>query len=543
MPPLKSNKLIPFLAAVVGLIVVTLLWRASHDNSAVSAGDPLKDVPSTAKELGKKGGNWLVGRAVEDSKLPADADTPNETLKTLSAEVSDLRTEMRRVNDENAKLRVELRSDPNATTGQPRSDKSSAANDPLAVLSPSPATSVTSTPAATSSSDGGLLGRGKLGSVLADLGFGKADPASTVTPGARAIDPATMTSMQPDVSSTPTQPRTRTVLPMGYAMGKAANGADGIVKMTPAGLPAAPAGGSYNAAANVSSKAQSTNEMIDPATGEIVQGAQKAGSTKTKDKPYWTIPENATLMGATAMTAIVGRVPVDGRVQDPMQFKLLLGPTNLAANGHFLPPDLSGVVITGTAIGDMTLSCSEGVIQSLTFVFNDGSIRTVSTGASGGGQQSAAGGINNMSRLGFVSDIRGYPCITGKFVTNAPAFLTDVVGLKSLALAGKAAAAAQTTTSNSASTGTSSSSVTGSKGSYIFGQTVAGATDEVTEWLTRRMGNTFDAVVTAAGAEVVIHINKEIAIDKTENARKIDYGRIDSVADNSHRKGARHGLD
>ena len=34
-------------------------------------------------------------------------------------------------------------------------------------------------------------------------------------------------------------------------------------------------------------------------------------------KPVYTIPENATLMGSVAMTALIGRVPVDGTVNDP----------------------------------------------------------------------------------------------------------------------------------------------------------------------------------------------------------------------------------
>jgi hypothetical protein len=46
-----------------------------------------------------------------------------------------------------------------------------------------------------------------------------------------------------------------------------------------------------------------------------------------------TVPRNATLIGATAMTALVGRVPVQGQVRDPMPFKVITGADNLAANG------------------------------------------------------------------------------------------------------------------------------------------------------------------------------------------------------------------
>ena len=93
-------------------------------------------------------------------------------------------------------------------------------------------------------------------------------------------------------------------------------------------------------------------------------------------KPVYTIPENATLMGSVAMTALIGRVPVDGTVNDPYPFKVLVGPENLTANGIDLP-DVAGAVMSGTASGDWTLSCVRGQVESITFVFTDGTIRTV----------------------------------------------------------------------------------------------------------------------------------------------------------------------
>ena len=51
------------------------------------------------------------------------------------------------------------------------------------------------------------------------------------------------------------------------------------------------------------------------------------------------------------MTALIGRVPVDGTVNDPYPFKVLLGKDNLAANGIELP-EISGAVMSGTAQGD-----------------------------------------------------------------------------------------------------------------------------------------------------------------------------------------------
>ncbi|EGH18019.1 hypothetical protein Pgy4_34231, partial [Pseudomonas savastanoi pv. glycinea str. race 4] len=96
--------------------------------------------------------------------------------------------------------------------------------------------------------------------------------------------------------------------------------------------------------------------------------------------------QNSTLMGSVAMSALIGRVPVDGTVNDPYPFKVLIGPDNLTANGIDLP-DVAGAVASGTASGDWTLSCVRGQIKSLTFVFNDGTVRTLPAPAQGGNQQ------------------------------------------------------------------------------------------------------------------------------------------------------------
>ena len=125
------------------------------------------------------------------------------------------------------------------------------------------------------------------------------------------------------------------------------------------------------------------------------------------------------------MTALVGRVPVQGEVRDPMPFKVITGADNLAANGLRVP-GVQGMVWSGTAIGDWTLSCVTGRLDSVTFVFEDGTIRTIS-----GDDQSTPGG-GAEKPLGWISDAQGIPCITGERKTNAPAFLTQRMGVMAL---------------------------------------------------------------------------------------------------------------
>ena len=278
--------------------------------------------------------------------------------------------------------------------------------------------------------------------------------------------------------------------------------------------------------------------------------------TKAETIPYFTIPENGTLGRSMAMTTLVGRVPIDGRVQDPMQFKLVVGRDNLAASGQYVPDDIAGVVISGIAVGDMALSCTEGLIQSMTFVFDDGTIRTVSQrsngasvgfGSSGGGS-SGAGGVGGQSlaaanKLGWISDEFGNPCIPGVFVTNAPAYLADVVGAKALSTVGAAIAAAQTTTTSGTSAfgGTTSSTVTGNQGRFVLGKVASAGSDEIVNWLTRRLNNSFDAVVVRAGTRVAVHIDQAIQIDKDPEGRKLDYARGRSTL--AQQQGARYGSD
>ena len=469
---ITHNKLLPVIVIVM-LVVAGGLFLISDDDGKVPSGEPMREVPVAALPSTEPG---------------ADADTPQETLNTVvggfrrvERELEDLKRENERLQRENRQSRdIETRLNAQVDRGIDRGlAQMRTQNEALTAQNQSQ-----STGAATEGLPNGF-------------GF----------EGEAAQGVSTTAAAQPE-------PAARLVLPVGYRVGKDADGATGVFRGAPGGSNATP--------------------------GAATTGA--ASAEKPKPVPYYTIPENATLIGATAMSAVVGRVPIDGQVQDPMEFKLLIGPDNLAANGHYLPPNLAGIVVSGIAIGDMTLSCSEGFIQSMTFVFADGTIQTVSERNEGGSL--GAGGTKSSAssnKLGYLSDNFGNPCIAGRFVSNAPSYLTDIVGLKSLSVAGAAAAASETTQTTNA-LGGSGSTVTGSRGTYILGQMLSGGVDEVTNWMLKRMDNSFDAVVTPAGASVVVHIVKELPIDKKPDARRLDYGRVDSAMTNAQR-GQWHGLD
>ena len=257
--------------------------------------------------------------------------------------------------------------------------------------------------------------------------------------------------------------------------------------------------------------------------GQSTGGALETVREQTSDlaqtfntvKPVYTVPRNATLIGSTAMTALVGRVPVQGQVRDPMPFKVITGADNLAANGLRVP-GVQGMVWSGTAIGDWTLSCVTGRLDSVTFVFEDGTIRTLSSDDRGNRSGNAE------KPLGWISDAQGIPCITGARKTNAPAFLTQRIGVMAVQAAADAAANAETT-SVVTDAGSVTNSVTGDTGRFVLGKTIAGGSDEVAQWLQDRQSQSFDAVFVPAGTRIAIHVDHELPIDLDTTGRKLNH--------------------
>jgi len=275
-----------------------------------------------------------------------------------------------------------------------------------------------------------------------------------------------------------------------------------------------------------SALAANGNSLLHRA-GQSTSGALASASEKTPKlhqvltqklstvHPVYTVPRNATLIGSTAMTALVGRVPVQGQVRDPMPFKVITGADNLAANGLTVP-GVQGMVWSGTAIGDWTLSCVTGRLDSVTFVFEDGTIRTIS-----GDDQGAQGG-GTAKPLGWISDERGIPCITGERKTNAPAFLSQRIGVTAIQAAAEAAANAQTT-SVVGNAGSVTNSVTGNTGRFVLGKTISSGSEEVSKWLLERMSQSFDAVFVPAGTHIAIHVDRELPIDFDTTGRKLTH--------------------
>lgn len=244
-------------------------------------------------------------------------------------------------------------------------------------------------------------------------------------------------------------------------------------------------------------------------------------SSNAAAKPVYTLPANATLIGSTAMTALIGRVPIDGTVNDPYPFKVLIGAENLAANGITVP-DVAGAVVSGTASGDWTLSCVRGYVRSVTFVFQDGTIRTV--GASTATAMEGEGGNGFRSGMGWISDPYGIPCVSGQRRSNAAQYLGS-----EMLITAAGAGAASLIRSNSANvsyiSGTNGNTLgtVGITGNEAMGRILAGGVQEMSQWVNKLYGQAFAAIYVPPGARVAVHLERPVEIDFDPHGRKVAY--------------------
>jgi integrating conjugative element protein (TIGR03752 family) len=259
----------------------------------------------------------------------------------------------------------------------------------------------------------------------------------------------------------------------------------------------------------------------------IKQGEQELRRVADRSegvKPRYTLPENATLVGSVAMTALIGRVPVDGTVNDPYPFKVLVGPENLTANGIDLP-DVAGAVMSGTASGDWTLSCVRGQVESITFVFTDGTIRTVPQPKAVVSRNASTPQSPSTDKirggLGYLSDPYGIPCIAGERRSNAQQYLGSQ-GLITAAGAGVAALLGDEHSNSSVITaGNSAIGATNSMGNSALNAILSGGISDIRAWVNKLYGEAFAAVYVPPAAQVALHLDHEITIDYEPHGRSV----------------------
>lgn len=237
-------------------------------------------------------------------------------------------------------------------------------------------------------------------------------------------------------------------------------------------------------------------------------GQDEKLSKEARSIKAYTIPNNATLFGSVGMTALLGRIPLDGVVESAYPFKVLIGEDNLSSNGIHIP-DLVGIKMSGFAAGDWLLSCVSGEILSMTFTFADGTI------------VSYPEKDEELEKpLGWFSDDNGVPCVTGTKLTNAPQYLSQRIGLGAIGAYADAKVQSEFTNSTNG-LGGASSVLTGDPLAVARNSAISGSVSEVSNWLEERQNRAFDAIYVEPGTDLIVHITQEIWVDYDPEGRKV----------------------
>jgi len=239
--------------------------------------------------------------------------------------------------------------------------------------------------------------------------------------------------------------------------------------------------------------------------------------------PVFTLPDLSIMGGATALTSLVGRVYADDEITDPWPFKVMIRKENLTANYQDLPTEIDGMLFEGYATGDWTLSCVRGYVTVGSFVFDDGT--TVRAFANSNGNRPSVARTNKNS-IGYITDPFGNPCVLGKRVTNAPQYLagrTLAAAATGYANALNASNRISNTSFGSDGTVNTATQVINASGAFAAREAYAEAFEEGAKWIRERQAQNFDAIYVVPGSPVVINLQSEIWLDRTESSRKISY--------------------
>ena len=250
------------------------------------------------------------------------------------------------------------------------------------------------------------------------------------------------------------------------------------------------------------------SEMGEPFDARASQGT-----------PVYTLHRGSVLSNATALTALMGRIHVNGQVTSPYPFSMVIGAKNLLANGFTLP-EVQGAIVTGTVTGDWALSCVRGVVESIDFIRTDGTILSYPE-EQGAISSDFDGGSVQTQDLGYLADPNGNPCLSGIRISNAPQYLTTKGLLDAASAAAKAAATAQQTISVDGSTSTSA--LTGNAMKNAAGESAAALTGSISEFIQARMGSSFDIIYVEPNVKAAIHLRQPITLSVPEVPYRVRY--------------------
>ncbi|VEB35443.1 exported membrane protein [Legionella sainthelensi] len=256
---------------------------------------------------------------------------------------------------------------------------------------------------------------------------------------------------------------------------------------------------------------------------------KEEGPTKT---PFYTIPAGSDFSKITLLSALIGEVPVEGKLMQPLfPFTAIISRGNLmTANGMQLPEEITGMKISGYSIGVGSfldnISCVRAYVTSALFVFEDGHFVTV-----GQEQMKSSAELVNNDSIGYLTTQFGNPCIKGQYITNAPRVLAAFMAAGGIQGAGTALSKWQM--SYQAEGGSAVTTPTGDLAHFAAGGAINEGSQKITDWLEKRIQGSFDMVFVPASIrsslgfipnQLSLHFSQTIAIDKEHEGRVLDYG-------------------
>jgi integrating conjugative element protein (TIGR03752 family) len=159
----------------------------------------------------------------------------------------------------------------------------------------------------------------------------------------------------------------------------------------------------------------------------------------------------------------------------------------------------------------------------MTFVFNDGTIRTIPEDSKGsGGRRQHNNDDTTQDGLGWISDPYGIPCVSGDRRSNAQQYL----GSQALITAAGAGVASLIDSDGgqiSYMNGDGSIGTAGIGANEAMGRILAGGVQDMSQWVNKLYGQAFAAVYVKPGAKVAVHLEEPLTIDYDPAGRRVDH--------------------
>ena len=282
----------------------------------------------------------------------------------------------------------------------------------------------------------------------------------------------------------------------------------------------------------VTGRTKDLDSLLDKVPAENKEQEDHPKEQESTKIPFYTIPAGSDFSKVSLLSALIGEVPVEGKLMQPLfPFTAIVSRGELmTANGMQLPEEITGMKISGYAIGVGSfldnISCVRAYVTSALFVFEDGHF--VSAGQE---QMKSSAELVNNDSLGYLTTQFGNPCIKGQYITNAPRVLATLMATGGFQGAGNALSKWQM--SYQAEGGNAIATPTGEIGHFAAGGAVSEGTQKVTDWLEKRIQGSFDMVFVPASIkagsgfipnQLSLHFSQTINIDKEQQGRVLDYG-------------------